>query len=135
MGCFITAQTILLHLDQDLLKEREVPLCTNSLKEVGGWLRAACFTPLGQGAKTRLKGDKDHSMSRISQIGKIHLCVSIHLSRDTSPHLSPGTCRSWVTLGHLPWGRKQNSNWDLKFLLVFYISEVFYRLLMFDFKI
>ena len=46
MGSYITSQTTLLHLDQVMLKEREVSLCKNNLREEGNWLRAAYVTSL-----------------------------------------------------------------------------------------
>jgi len=58
VGCFITAQTTLLHLDQDFRREREGPVCKKNLKEVGDWLRTVCVASLGQRHKTKLKGNK-----------------------------------------------------------------------------
>lgn len=88
--------------------------------------------------ESKLTNDKDLK----SQLGQIHSCVSINLRRDVSPSFGPGICRSWITSSnctdavvYLPWGRKPNLNWDLELLLLLYISELFYRLLMFDYKI
>lgn len=65
VDCFITAQTTLLHLDQDFWREREGPLCKKNLKAVGDWLKAVCVTSLGHRTKTRLKGNKNQPVSRI----------------------------------------------------------------------
>lgn len=48
MGSYITSPTTLLHLDQVMLKEREVPICKNNLKEERNRLRAAYVTSLCQ---------------------------------------------------------------------------------------
>ena len=88
--------------------------------------------------ESKLTNDKDLK----SQLGQIHSCVSINLRRDVSPSFGPGICRSWITSSnctdavvYLPSGRKQNLNWDLELLVLLYISELFYRLLIFDYRI
>lgn len=52
------------------------------------------------------------------------------------PSFHPGVTLSNCTHAvYLPWGRKQNLNLDLELLLLLYISEIFYRFLMFDYVI